>query len=320
VPTAGVVASIVEPEGHESQVGSVCLGHVPIVRHRSAGRGRRVTTRHGFVPVLSVAVDRLHHVSLVRSKQRVIDHGEVFTPAWLVEAMLDLVRDESERIDARFLEPACGSGNFLVPVLRRKLAAVEFKFGKSDFERRNYALFGLMCIYGVELLPDNVAECRQNLLDVFAEYLQLTPGDELYAAARTVLEINIVHGDARSMETLTSPIGPITFAEWGYLGKGKFQRRDFRFDTLTNSAAFGGALHPPNDAPPSRTGVSSGLIVVAFVSEVLCFVQFAIAAGHPVIALEPIMLHLPAVASPAPAPSAPGDVSGGGSRATPVVG
>src|SRR6185312_6851418 len=73
---------------------------------------------------------------LFKSKQRVADHGEVFTPAWMVEAMLNLVRDETERIDSRFLEPACGSGNFLVQVLRRKLVAVEVKYGKSDFERR----------------------------------------------------------------------------------------------------------------------------------------------------------------------------------------
>jgi hypothetical protein len=91
-------------------------------------------------------------MSLVKSKQRVADHGEVFTPPWMVEAMLDLVKDEAERIDSRFLEPACGSGNFLVQVLRRKLAAVERKFGRSDFERRHYALLALMCIYGIELL------------------------------------------------------------------------------------------------------------------------------------------------------------------------
>src|SRR5437773_7731916 len=109
----------------------------------------------------------------VRSKQRVADHGEVFTPAWMVEAMLDLVKAETERIDSRFLEPACGSGNFLVQVLRRKLTAVELKFGKSDFEKRHYALLGLMCIYGIELLDDNIAECREILLETFAEYLNL---------------------------------------------------------------------------------------------------------------------------------------------------
>ena len=85
-------------------------------------------------------------MSLVKSKQRVADHGEVFTPAWMVEAMLDLVKAETERIDARFLEPACGSGNFIVQILRRKLAAVDMKYGESDFERRNFALLGLMCI------------------------------------------------------------------------------------------------------------------------------------------------------------------------------
>src|SRR5271170_7449165 len=95
-------------------------------------------------------------MSLVKSKKRVADHGEVFTPEWMVEAMLDLVKAETERIDSRFLEPACGSGNFLVKILRRKLAAVEFKFGKSNFEKRHYAVLALMCTYGIELLEDNI--------------------------------------------------------------------------------------------------------------------------------------------------------------------
>ncbi len=175
-------------------------------------------------------------MNLVKSKQRVADHGEVFTPAWMVEAMLDLVKGETERIDARFLEPACGSGNFLVPILRRKLAVVQLKYGSLDFERRHYALLALMCIYGVELLPDNIAECRANLLAVLAEYLQLTVADDLYRAASHVLSVNLVHGDALTMQVRKDE--PITFAEWGYLGKGKFQRRDFRFDVLTGSSAF----------------------------------------------------------------------------------
>ncbi len=150
--------------------------------------------------------------------------------------MLDLVKDETERIDSRFLEPACGSGNFLVQVLRRKLAAVEVKYGKSDFERRHYALLALMCIYGVELLPDNIAECRANLLEILTEYLNADESDELYRAASYVLSQNIVHGDALTMRTHDGQ--PIIFAEWGYLGKGRFQRRDFRLDTLTESSAF----------------------------------------------------------------------------------
>ena len=175
-------------------------------------------------------------MSLVKSKQRVADHGEVFTPAWMVEAMLDLVKGETERIDSRFLEPACGSGNFIVQILRRKLAAVELKYGKSEFERRHYALLALMCIYGIELLADNIAECRANVLEVFAEYLNLEDADDLYRAATHVLQANLVHGDALTMRAKNGQ--PITFAEWGYLGKGKYQRRDFRFDVLTGSSAF----------------------------------------------------------------------------------
>lgn len=175
-------------------------------------------------------------MSLIKSKQRIADHGEVFTPAWLVEAMLDLVKDESERIDSRFLEPACGSGNFLVQVLRRKLAAVEIKYGKSDFEKKHYSLLALMCIYGIELLVDNIAECRANLLEIFGEYLNLDPADDLFHAASYVLSQNLVHGDALKMRSHDGK--PITFPEWGYLGKGKYQRRDFRLGDLTQSSAF----------------------------------------------------------------------------------
>lgn len=175
-------------------------------------------------------------ISLTKTKQRVADHGEVFTPSWMVEAMLDLVKEETARIDSRFLEPACGEGNFLVQVLRRKLTAVEQKYGKSEFEKRHYALLGLMCIYGIELLPDNISECRQKLLQIFSEYLGLNEDDDLYKAALYVLSQNLVNGDA--MEMKTSDKQSITFAEWGYLGKGRFQRRDFRYDSLTQSSAF----------------------------------------------------------------------------------
>jgi hypothetical protein len=93
-----------------------------------------------------------------------------------------------------------------------------------------------MCIYGIELLADNIAECRANLLEILAEYLNLDDSSELYRAASYVLSQNIVHGDALKMRT--SDDQPITFAEWGYLGKGKYQRRDFRLATLTQSSAF----------------------------------------------------------------------------------
>lgn len=198
---------------------------------------------------------------LVKSKQRVADHGEVFTPAWMVQDMLDLVRSESERIESRVLEPACGSGNFLVEVLRRKLAAVERRHGKSDFEKRHYALLALMCTYGIELLEDNAAECRANLVEIFLAYLEV-PADDVWArAALAVTEINIVQADALSMNSHSG--NPITFAEWAYLGRGKYQRRDFPYDRLTQrskwdaaDSLFGGfadQLFEPSQTYPTAT-------------------------------------------------------------------
>ena len=177
-------------------------------------------------------------MSLIKSKQRVSDHGEVFTPPWMVDAMLDLdlVKGETERIDSRFLETACGSGNLLIRVLQRKLAAVEIKFGESEFEKRQYALLALMCIYGIELLADNITECRANLIDIYSDYLNLNKSDDMYRAAWSVLSYNLIQGDALTMRAHDGQ--PITFAEWGYIGKGKFQRRDFRLDVLTGSSAF----------------------------------------------------------------------------------
>lgn len=175
--------------------------------------------------------------NLVKSKQRVADHGEVFTPSHIVKAMLDLVKDESERIDSRFLEPACGEGNFLVEVLARKLATVQVRYGQSEFERRHYALLGLMCIYGIELLEDNAQLCRENLARIFDAFIN-DPDDVIWGrAARAVLAVNIVQADALTMKI---PSGEaITFAEWGYLGKGRYQRRDFLYDNLTQRSSFG---------------------------------------------------------------------------------
>ena len=185
-------------------------------------------------------VNNLSEGNLVKSRQRIADHGEVFTPSWMVEDMLNTVKDESERIDSRFLEPACGSGNFLKVVLARKLATVQSKYGKSEFEKQHYALFSLMCIYGIELLTDNVAECRDNLLEAFATFLMIDATNKFYSAGEAVLKTNIIQGDAL---TLTMTDGnPIEFPEWGYLGMGKFQRRDFRYDALTQRSAIEGTL------------------------------------------------------------------------------
>lgn len=177
-------------------------------------------------------------MDFVKSTQRVADHGEVFTPAGIVDAMLNLLADESDRIDSRFLEPACGSGNFLVPVLKRKLTTVRNRYGKSDFERKHHALLALMCIYGIELLDDNVEECRANLAEVFTQFLGPTAKPEWHHAAMKVLAVNIVHGDALSMTTRERDPQPITFPEWSYVGRGVYRRRDFRYDTMTKMSSF----------------------------------------------------------------------------------
>jgi hypothetical protein len=186
----------------------------------------------------------------------------------MVDDMLDLVKDESERIDSRFLEPACGSGNFLVPVLERKLKTVSSRYGKSEFENRHYALLALMSIYGIELLEDNAVECRANLLATFAAYLKVDTADPNYLAAHKVLGVNIVQGDALTMQ---NPDGsPILFPEWAYLGKGRYQRRDFRFDALTQMSLFGeGTIFesmetheifvPEKDYPPLSIAEIAGL-------------------------------------------------------------
>jgi len=197
---------------------------------------------------------------IVKSRRRVQDHAEVLTPSWVVNDMLDLVIDESERIDSRILEPACGDGNFLVQVLARKLATAKSRYGKITFEMRHQALLALMSIYGIDIQADNAADCRGRLLFVFGEFLNLLPGDDFMGAARTVLEANIVNGDALAMTIVSdSPESekcPILFAEWGYLGRGRYQRRDFRFDALSgrSNVQAGEARHevfqPVRTYPP----------------------------------------------------------------------
>ncbi|SOC51145.1 restriction endonuclease subunit M [Ornithinimicrobium cerasi] len=184
--------------------------------------------------------------TLVKSKHRVVAHGEVFTPGWLIQDMVDLVGDECARIESRVLEPACGAGNFLSAVLLRKLASVELRHGRSKFEKRHYALLALMSVYGIELLPDNADECRGNLTQVYTTFLEVDPDSEWAQAARAVLRANVLRGDAVNMTVPGN--GPLIFPEWGYLGMGKYQRRDFRYSTLTRRASFtstqaGGADH-----------------------------------------------------------------------------
>lgn len=172
----------------------------------------------------------------VKSKQRVADHGEVFTAEREVNAMCDLVESESYRIDSRFLEPACGDGNFLTEVLRRKLVTVKKKYGgarmHSDYEM--WSIIAVMNVYGVELLPDNAADCRERLYkiwdDAYRENCKSDTRDECREAVRFILRRNILCGDALTMKQENGD--PIIFAEWSFIIGTKVKRRDYRLDEL----------------------------------------------------------------------------------------
>lgn len=171
----------------------------------------------------------------VKSKQRVADHGEVFTAEREVNAMLDLVKQETERIDSTFLEPACGDGNFLVEILRRKLAVVDqYKRFPADWEK--YSVLAIMSIYGVDILPDNVEECRERLYGIWEKAYKAVCkkecNDECKAAVRYILSRNILNGDALTLKTADGQ--PIIFSEWSMVGKATVKRRDFRLDVLMN--------------------------------------------------------------------------------------
>jgi SAM-dependent methyltransferase len=177
----------------------------------------------------------------VVSKQRVADHGEVYTHSREVNAMLDLVKQETERIESRFLEPACGTGNFLVEILNRKLAVVASRYAKSQFEYERYAVLAVSSIYGIDILADNVAACQERLFNVFdAPYTALfknETNDACRASVRFILSRNILHGDALTLQTVSAEGGePITFSEWSAVNGSMLKRRDFKFSHLIDRA------------------------------------------------------------------------------------
>ncbi|MBC7259480.1 MAG: N-6 DNA methylase [Chloroflexi bacterium] len=180
--------------------------------------------------------------SHIKSKHRVAQYGEVLTPKNIVNAMLDLVKDETERIDSRFLEPACGTGNFLLEILERKLRVVEKRYRRSQIEYERYAILAVSSIYGVELLKDNVEECRERLFQVFdAAYTRLFKNkakEQCREAARYILKRNIIHGDALSLKTVGENPQPIVFSEWSLVNGSMIKRRDFAFHELVNHGSM----------------------------------------------------------------------------------
>lgn len=175
----------------------------------------------------------------VKHKQRVTDHGEVFTAEREVKSMLDLVKQETLRIDSRFLEPACGTGNFLAEILKRKLNVVQHKYKKCQLEFERYAVVAVSSLYGVDILEDNVEECQVRLFEIFNErYTSLFKASakkECQATVKYILNKNILWGDALTMRVSGHKNEPIVFSEWCAVNGSMIKRRDY---TLANLLAY----------------------------------------------------------------------------------
>ncbi len=175
-----------------------------------------------------------------KSKERVREHGEVFTAEREVKAMCDLVGNECERIDSRFLEPACGDGNFLAEILTRKLAVVKRKYGKSALDYEKNAVLAASSIYGVDILSDNVLACRERMFAIWnKEYTAVCrkeANDETRKAVKFIFSRNIVCGNALTLkcvdENAKDTETPIVFSEWAFVTGSNLQRSDYTFAEL----------------------------------------------------------------------------------------
>lgn len=175
----------------------------------------------------------------VKSKKRVADHGEVFTSQREVNAMLDLVKQETERIDSRFLEPACGDGNFLAEILKRKLSVVESRYKKSQLEFERNTITAISSIYGIEKQEDNVIACRERLLGIFTDFYTRNFKDKVNPkvidSARFILSKNIIWGDALDLRTVGNDPQPLVFSEWSPFNGSMIKQRDFTYEHLVVS-------------------------------------------------------------------------------------
>ena len=176
-----------------------------------------------------------HSKPQIKSKHRVTNHGEVFTNEREVNNMLDLVKNETERLDSRFLEPACGTGNFLVAILDRKLTVLKQKYSRSQPEYEKYGVIVISSLYGIDLLEDNVEECREFLLNIFVkEYTSIFKhkfSDKYFKVLKFVLDKNIVVGDALTMKDNNG--NPLIFSEWSMpYNNSKIKRKEYSFKDI----------------------------------------------------------------------------------------
>ena len=178
----------------------------------------------------------------IKSKERVTEHGEVYTSEREVNNMLDLVKQETERLDSRFLEPACGDGNFLIKVLERKVDVLLSRYKKNQFEFEKNSVVVISSIYGIDILEDNVEETQNRLFHYFESVYSKTfkggENQEFLSTIKYILSKNIIHGDALSLKKVDSD-EPVTFCEWS-LVNNSIKRRDFTFEHLLQNSPLDG--------------------------------------------------------------------------------
>ncbi len=176
----------------------------------------------------------------IKSKKRVSERGEVFTAEREVNAMLDLVASECLRPDSRFLEPACGDGNFLSAILQRKLSELrrKYKVSPRDYERQ--AIVAIGSLYGVDIMNDNVLACRARLFSIwdtaYTDICKEEASDEARQAARFIIGRNIVNGNALTLMCVDAQgddtSAPIVFSEWSLINGTQMQRSDYTMADL----------------------------------------------------------------------------------------
>lgn len=178
--------------------------------------------------------------SQIKSKERVSDHGEVFTAEREVNAMCDLVANECLRPDSRFLEPACGDGNFLSVILRRKLSELRRKYKQSPRDYEKLSIVAIGSLYGVDILNDNVVACRERLFSIWdEEYTAHCKGeasDDARKAVRFIIDRNIINGNALTLMCVDTAgkdtTAPIVFSEWTLINATQMQRSDYTMSDL----------------------------------------------------------------------------------------
>lgn len=193
----------------------------------------------------------------IKSRKRVVDHGEVFTNEREVKAMCDLVNDETQRIDSRFLEPACGDGNFLAEILDRKLAVVKKKYRRSVMDFEKNSLLAVSSLYGVDIMMDNVIACRERLFKIWDKQYKAVCkkecSEDMRDSIRFILSKNIVCGNALTLHEVdekgNDTEDPILFSEWGFVTGPQLSRSEYTFDEILKQ----------NENPKQDTNVQESL-------------------------------------------------------------